>query len=74
MIFDEMQNASKTLFKAAMTRAEEGGKVILCGDVQQENCGTNKNKNGMKAFLKKWESIGKGTSEFKEGAQLKQHT
>ena len=71
MIFDEMQNASKSLFKAAMTRAETGGKVILCGDIEQEDCGSQKNKNGMRAFLQKWDSVEEKKSTGVEEATLK---
>ena len=35
MTFDEMQNAPKSLWDAAMTRAEEFGKVVLCGDTNK---------------------------------------
>ena len=37
MIFDEMQNAPKSRFDAAMTRAEQDGKVVICGDIKQQD-------------------------------------
>jgi PhoH-like ATPase len=51
MIFDEMQNAPKSLWDAAMTRAEEFGKVVLCGDIHQTDA-INVKSLGMIRFLK----------------------
>ena len=54
MIFDEMQNAPKSLWDAAMTRAEEYGKVVLCGDINQIDA-INTKTLGMKRFLESWD-------------------
>ena len=56
MIFDEMQNAPTSLFKAAMTRAEHYGKVVICGDKMQKDV-TSTKPLGMEKFLDAWDSI-----------------
>ena len=57
MIFDEMQNAPKSLWDAAMTRAEEFGKVVLCGDTNQIDA-INVKGLGMRRFLEAWNGEG----------------
>ena len=56
MIFDEMQNAPASLFKAAMTRAERYGKVVICGDKVQKDVASTK-PLGMEKFLDAWSSM-----------------
>ena len=56
MIFDEMQNAPKSLFDAAMTRAEKYGKVIVCGDIAQQDV-LNTKGLGMHRFLDAWKNL-----------------
>ena len=67
MIFDEMQNAPKSLFDAAMTRAEQYGKVVVCGDIKQQDVLTTKGL-GMHRFLNAWESLDSRTEAAKEAA------
>jgi predicted ribonuclease YlaK len=57
MIFDEMQSAPTSLWDAAMTRAEEFGKVVLCGDTNQIDT-INVKGLGMKRFLEAWKGTG----------------
>jgi hypothetical protein len=57
MIFDEMQNAPKSLWGAAMARAEEFGKVVLCGDINQTDAIDVKSL-GMRRFLEAWKDTG----------------
>ncbi len=65
MIFDEMQNAPKSLFDAAMTRAEQFGKVVICGDVKQQDVAANKGL-GMHRFLDTWDNIGTRMDDAKQ--------
>ena len=64
MIFDEMQNAPKSLFDAAMTRAEQFGKVVICGDVKQQDVIAIKGL-GLRRFLTAWDNIQTRTEEVK---------
>jgi hypothetical protein len=68
MIFDEMQNAPKSLFDAAMTRAEQNGKVVICGDIKQQDAISTKGL-GMHRFLSAWDSIETRAKEMGETLQ-----
>ena len=68
MIFDEMQNAAKALFDAAMTRAEQDGKVVICGDIKQQDAIATKGL-GMHRFLKTWDGIEMRAKEMEETLQ-----
>ena len=65
MIFDEMQNAPKALFDATMTQAEQDGKVVICGDVKQQDAIATKELD-MHRFLKAWDGIEMRSKEMEE--------
>ena len=48
IIADEMQNSSKNQFKMLLTRIGENSKLIITGDLQQNDLGP---ENGLKDFL-----------------------
>ena len=68
MIFDEMQNTPKALFGATMTRAEQDDKVVICGDIKQQDVIATKGL-GMHTFLKTWDGIDMRAKELDETLQ-----
>ena len=54
--FDEMRNELKSLFDAAITRAEQDDKVVICVDIKQQDAIAT-NASGMQRFLKTWDGI-----------------
>lgn len=54
VIVDEMQNISIENTKTILTRMEEGGKLILMGDCEQQD---SKGSNGLKFLLEKFKGV-----------------
>ena len=60
-----MQNAPKSLGDAAVTRAEQDGKVVICGDIKQQDAIATKGL-GMHRFLDAWDGIEVRVKEMEE--------